>query len=553
MLQSLRIKNYAIIDAIDIRFDARMNIITGETGAGKSILVGALGLILGERADSKILNNNNEKCVVEAEFSIAPERFAAFFEEHELDADTTTILRREVSPQGKSRAFINDTPVTIQTLKLLAEKLVNLHNQHETLELVQSGFQLSVVDWVANTGKKLQDYKSTYHKYRIVGKQLEALTAQVTGALSEADFIQFQLNELSQAKLQSGEQEALEQEQGALSNAESIKRTLLKCVSILSENEGSAIEQIAESIQQLKPVKLYSNLLGELNIRLQSTYEELKDVASELSTLMEETSLDPEKLQEVEDRINLIYKLQKKHQVNTIDELIQIQSQLELKLSAVDTDQHQLKQLKAEALQLEKELLQKANELHSMREKVLRSFQNSVTVLLTKVGMPSASFKVDIQQLPSSHLNENGCTDVKFMFTANKGYAHKEIKEVASGGELSRLMLCIKSLVADAADLPTLIFDEIDSGISGDVAMKVGEIMKQLTKHHQLITITHLPQIARTADKHLFIYKEHNTERTVTRIKELSADERITEVAKMLSGSKPSEASLTNARELIFG
>lgn len=551
MLHRLTIRNYAIIDKLEIEFCDRMNIITGETGAGKSILLGALSLILGERADTKALYNQEEKCVVEADFEIENKGLKSFFAENELDFDTHTIVRREINQSGKSRAFINDTPVTLTVLKQLGEKLVNLHSQHETLELTRAGFQLDVIDTLARNQDLLQTYRGLFGRYKKDHKRLEALAEQFRTSSAELDYLEFQYNELAEAKLEADEQNTLEAEQNTLSNVEEIKIALQASIQILSEGEISTLDQLTEVQSQLKSVKAYNNDILALSQRLQSAYEEIKDITKEFEGMQDTALLDPERLEEVNSRLTTIYRLQKKHNTNTVEELLRIQSDLEQKIASVDNNSAEIEQIKAQLEKQFHELLNIAEQLHQSREKVLREFQNNVVVLLTKVGMPNSVFKVDIKKLEHQQLNENGLTEIKFLFSANKGFAPHEIKDVASGGELSRLMLCIKSLLADAGALPTLIFDEIDTGISGEVALKVGEIMKKLSRNHQLISITHLPQIARTADSHLYIYKEVKDNRTNTRIKELKGEDRVIEIAKMLSGDKISDASLANARELI--
>jgi DNA repair protein RecN (Recombination protein N) len=498
-----------------------------------------------------VLYNAEEKCVVEADFDVTGYQLKNFFTENELDYEAHTIVRREINQNGKSRAFVNDTPVTLSVLKELGEKLVNLHNQHQTLELTQAGFQLSVVDALAKNETLLTDYKQKFATYKKSFKQLEALTAQYRAVAAELDYLQFQLSELSEANLTADEQEQLEAEQNTLSNVEEIKRALQSTINILQGNESAALDQLIEAQGQLKNVKNMNPDIQELSERLQSANEELKDVTRELEHVQESTSLDPERLEEVNARLNTIYRLQKKHNVNTLEELLSIQAELEAKILGVTNNTDEIEKLKTELEKQFRELLSISEMLHASREKVLREFQNNVVVLLTKVGMPNASFKVDIRKLEPHQLNENGLTQVTFLFSANKGFAAQEIKDVASGGELSRLMLCIKSLIADAVALPTLIFDEIDTGISGEVALKAGEIMKKLSGNHQLIAITHLPQIARTADAHLYIYKETTGSRTTTRIKQLAGEERIIEIAKMLSGEKPTEAALANAREMV--
>ncbi len=530
-----------------------MNIITGETGAGKSILLGALSLILGDRADTKVLFDKNEKCVVEADFEIQNRDLKKFFEAHELDFESPAIIRREINQSGKSRAFVNDTPVTLHVLRELGEKLVNLHSQHETLDLVKAGFQLQIIDAIAGNQSLLDTYRQKFTQYKKDSKKLDELSAQWKSSSAELDYLQFQLKELAEAKLQSNEQQQLEAEQNILSNVEEIKLSLQNAVKTLSDNELALVDQLSEVLSGLKTVKNYNKDILALSNRLQSVYEEVKDIVGEFESLQENTSLDPEKLKEVNDRLHIIYSLQKKHSATTIENLLKIQHELEDKIFSVDTSSIKIETLKAELAKQHQELISLADRLHSAREKVLRNFQTNVVVLLAKVGMPTASFKVDMTKLQQQELNGNGLTEIKYLFSANKGFAPGEIKDVASGGELSRLMLCIKSLAADALALPTLIFDEIDAGISGEVALKVGEIMKKISRAHQLICITHLPQIARTGDVHFYIYKENKYNRTQTRLKELKGEERVIELAKMLSGDKISEAALANAREMIAG
>lgn len=551
MLHRLSIRNYAIIEKLEIEFCDRMNIITGETGAGKSILLGALSLILGERADTKALYNTEEKCVVEADFEIENKDLKSFFSKNELDFDTHTIVRREINQSGKSRAFINDTPITLTVLKELGERLVNLHSQHETLELTKGGFQLDVIDTLAKNKEQRIKHKELFADYRKQVRLLEQLVEKNKSNSAELDYIQFQFNEFAEAKLEADEQISLETEQNTLSNVEEIKRALQTSIQILSEGEISTLDQLTEVQSQLKNVKTYNKDILSLTERLRSAFEELKDINKEFEHLQETASLDPKRLEEVGARLNTIYKLQKKHNASTIEELLKIQNDLQEKIASVDNNSSEIEQLKTQLEKQFRELLSVADQLHQSREKVLREFQNNVVALLEKIGMPNSVFKVEIKKLEHNQLNENGLSEIKFLFSANKGFAPHEIKDVASGGELSRLMLCIKSLIADAGALPTLIFDEIDAGISGEVALKVGEIMKKLSRNHQLISITHLPQIARTGDAHLYIYKETKDNHTHTRIKELKGEERVIEIAKMLSGDKVSDASLANARELI--
>jgi DNA repair protein RecN (Recombination protein N) len=550
MLNRLSVHNYTIIESLEIIFSDKMNIITGETGAGKSVLLGALSLILGERADTKALYNQEDKCIIEAEFKLTGSKWKGFFEEHELDFERSTTLRREITPAGKSRAFINDTPVNLNVLKDLGERLVNLHSQHETLDLVKAGFQLQIIDSIAGNKELLENYRQQFYQYQQDSQRLRELTDKWKISSAELDYLQFQLKELAELKLLQGEDALLETEQNTLSHVEQIKLTLASCNQFLSEGDTTILDQLNEVQNLLRTVKGFNPEVLSLSQRLHSAYEEVKDISLELASIQENLALDPDRLGEINARLDAIYRLQKKHQVKTAGGLIEIQKGIEQKIQAVDNSSADLDKLRTNLAAELNELQLKAGQLHAAREKVLRDFQTHVTVLLTRVGMPNASFKVDIQK-HENQLNENGFSSIKFLFSANKGFAAQEIKEVASGGELSRLMLCIKSLVANSDDLPTLIFDEIDAGISGEVALKVSEIMRRLAQNRQVVCITHLPQIARTANKHLYVYKENKDRKTQTHIRELNEEERIVEIAKMISGNKLSPASLANAREMI--
>lgn len=550
MLRHISIQNYAIIDDLKVDFDSGVNIITGETGAGKSILLGALALLLGERADSKTLYDQSQKCIIEAEFDSVSDT-KDLFKQNDLDFEPVTIIRREITQSGKSRAFINDTPVNLTILKALGEKLVNMHSQHETLDLVEAGFQLEVLDALARNQSLLSDYKKLFVTYKKDQARLDALIAENNKAKSESDFVQFQLDELREAKIESGEQTLIEAEQKTLENVEHIKLAVQSALQILQDNESSTIDMLNEAQVQLKSVAKVHTGISDLVKRIEASVVELKDISAEFEDIQERAALDPERLETINQRLNVLYRLQKKYSVIDSEQLLSIQNELEQRISSFDNSIEAIEQLRKQLEQSEKELHALADKLHQNRQKTITAFQKNVEASLHKVGMPNAVFTVDLQKVKNEALNENGCTEVKFLFSANKGFAPHEIKEVASGGELSRLMLSIKSQVAAADHLPTMIFDEIDSGISGEVALRVGEIMRTMSKGHQLICITHLPQIARIADKHLYIYKDVAKGKTNTRIKVLAGDDRILEIAKMLSGEKVSEAALANAKELV--
>jgi DNA repair protein RecN (Recombination protein N) len=462
-----------------------------------------------------------------------------------------TIVRREIAQSGKSRAFINDTPVNLNIIKALGEKLVNMHSQHETLDLIEAGFQLEVLDALARNQSLLADYKKLFLTYKKDQTKLDALVAEFNKAKSESDFIQFQLNELREAKVEAEEQGLLEAEQKTLENVEQIKLSIQAVLQIIQDSETSSVDMLNEAQSQLKAVAKVHTGIADLSKRIEATVVELKDIAAEFEDIQEKASLDPERLEVINQRLNILYRLQKKYSVPDSEQLLAIQNELEQKVSSFDSSNDAIEALKKQLLQSEKQLHTLADKLHQNRQKTITAFQKNVEASLHKVGMPNAVFTVDLHKTGNDILHENGNTEVKFLFSANKGFAPHEIKEVASGGELSRLMLSIKSQVAAADHLPTMIFDEIDSGISGEVALRVGEIMRTMSKGHQLICITHLPQIARIADRHFYIYKDVAKGKTQTRIKILEGDNRIIEIAKMLSGEKVSEAALANAKELV--
>lgn len=550
MLRHLSIQNYAIIDDLRVDFDSGVNIITGETGAGKSILLGALSLLLGERADSKVLYDQAQKCVIEAEFDSVSDT-QAIFRENDLDFEPVTIIRREIAQSGKSRAFVNDTPVTLTILKALGERLVNMHSQHETLDLIESGFQLEVLDTLAKNQNLLADYGKAFTSYKKEQARLEAMIAEYNKAKAEADYVQFQLNELTEAKLEAGEQTTLEAEQKTLENVESIKVAIQSAMQIIQEGEASAIDLLHEVQGQLRSVARVHAGIAELNKRIDAAIVELKDISGEFEDIQDKAALDPERLEQVQQRLSTLYRLQKKYNVTDTEQLIGIQTGLEQKVSSYGSSTEAIELLQKQLAQVEKELRSMADKLHQNRQKCIPSFQKNVEANLHKVGMPDASFQVEIERSKNEVLTDSGVTEVRFLFSANKGFAPQEIKEVASGGELSRLMLSIKSQVAAADHLPTMIFDEIDTGISGEVALRVGEIMRAMSRGHQLICITHLPQMARIADRHLYIYKDVSKGKTHTRIRVLNQEERIQELAKMIGGDKISEAALASAYELI--
>ncbi len=549
MLQKLHIQNYAIIDDLSISFQHHLNIITGETGAGKSILMGALNLILGQRADSGVLQQKEKKCVVEGWFDAEKNKtIKQFLAANDLDAEDILMVRREIAANGKSRAFINDTPVTLTQLKELNSLLVDLHQQFDTLELGDSGFQREVLDALADNGELLLQYGSLYKQYQSAKKELEALLQQQTAANATYDYNRFLFDELEAAAIKNNELEDLDTELKLLSNAENIKLQLGNVYFELKESEQPMVQQLKLLYNKLQGLTQYHTGIEELAKRLQSAQIELKDIADELETISDGVQYSAERFQLINDRIALGYKLLKKHGVTATAELLAIQETLKQKLNDVLNITEAIAAKEKLTTALLKQCEQAAKTISANRNKATKPFTEKVNNLLKQVGMPNAQLKVEVT---ATALNQNGCDSIAFLFDANKSNRFEPLHKVASGGELSRLMLCIKSLVAQKLQLPTLIFDEIDTGISGEAAKQVGNIMKDLAKCHQLIAITHQPQIAAKANAHFFVYKAIKEDKIITSVKLLNNDERITTIAQMLSGEKPTAAALENAREMV--
>lgn len=551
MLKRLHIRNYALIDEIEIQFSKHLTIITGETGAGKSILLGALGLVMGERADSKVFYNDAEKCVVEAEFDVSAYELKFFFEENELDYDDEVVIRREVSPAGKSRAFVNDTPVNNQVLQRLTDTLIDLHQQFDTLDIHNVNFQLRMIDALADNQSTLKTYQTGYRKYAADKKRLAELIAQSENGSKEMDFLRFQLEELQQANLQAGEQTSLESELARLSNAEEVKRTYAMAFNYLLEGDQNISGQLQEIARSFQGTRKLSAELGAMSERLDALLIDLQDLARACDRIAETTEHDPERIMEVQERLNVLYKLEKKHGVSSVEELLEIESRLTQQTAGYTDLGSLITTLEKSIQEQENQLRNIAGQMAARRRAVTQGFETKVHGMLEQLSMPHARLKVDISAL--EQLSPTGLDDVQFLFASNVGSRFLPIKDVASGGELSRLTLCTKSLVADAIPLPTLIFDEIDSGVSGDVSLKMGLILKELSSRHQVISITHTPQIAARADAHYFVYKTVTENRTITNIRLLNHDERVRGIAVMLSGNPPSESALTTARELING
>ena len=550
MLRKLNIQNYAIINELEIDFSGKLNIITGETGAGKSILMGALSLILGERADSTILQQKEKKAVVEGSFkTIHNKAISDFLKDNDLDAEELLMIRREIAANGKSRAFINDTPVNLNQLKALGLLLVDLHQQFDTQELSSSDFQQEVLDALAGNGELLMQYQSVFHQYKKAKKELFDLQAEQSAANAALDYNQFLFDELEDANFKENELEELDAELKLLSNAENVKQELAGICYELKESEQPVVQQLKSLYNKLHGLDEYHAGIAELAKRLQSTQLELADIADELEHINNSVNYSAERIQIVNDRISMGYKLQKKHGVTTTRELLALRDELQEKLNEILNIGEAIQQKENQTKELLQQCQQKAKIISDNRKKIINPFTENVNDLLARVGMPNARFAAETQALDA--LSDMGIDKIEFLFDANKSNRFEPLRKVASGGELSRLMLCIKSLVAKKLQLPTLIFDEIDSGISGEAAKQVGNIMKELSASHQLISITHQPQIAAKADAHYFVYKAIEKDKIVTSIRMLNNDERITTIAQMLSGEKPTAAALQNAREMV--
>ncbi|MBC7828174.1 MAG: DNA repair protein RecN [Chitinophagaceae bacterium] len=551
MLKKLYIQNYAIIDEIEIDFSAKLNVITGETGAGKSILMGALSLILGDRADTNVLMNRDKKCFVEGAFSTdQKQEVKIFLKENDLDADEEVVIRREINTNGKSRAFVNDTPVNLDQLRILSSMLVDLHRQFDTLSLGQSDFQREVLDALAGNAGLLQQYQSFFSRWQHSAKELDELLQQKNVFTKEYDYNKFLFDELEETSFKENELEETDAELKLLGNAEGIKTVLSKVSYELNESDQPIVQQLKSLQHQMSPVSAFHPHLEEILKRMQSAQIELQDIADEVDRINDHVNHDPKQIERLNERVSTGYKLLKKHGVQTTNELLAIQNSLEKKLQAVLNIDEAIIGKQKETDILLKEAGQLGAMLSEKRKKQIKPLQEKVNQLLIKVGMPNARLKVDMDD--QQKLQLHGTDAIDFLFDANKSNRFEPIRKVASGGELSRLMLSIKSLVAQSIDLPTMIFDEIDTGISGEAAKQVGIIMKELAFSRQVISITHQPQIAGKADAHFFVYKEIRDEAIKTSIRLLTRDERITAIAKMLSGEKPTAAALENAREMVM-
>lgn len=552
MLKHIAISNYALIDSLSMSFGNGFSVITGETGAGKSILLGALGFVLGERSDSSIMLDETKKCTVEATFMVDNERFKSFFEENDLDFDEELILRRELTPTKKSRAFINDTPVTTQQLKELGNQLVDIHSQHDSLLLTNSDFQLKIVDDAANNNSLLIDYQKVYNSFVTLRNELKSLREMAQKNVAENDFLAFQLDELVKADLQESEFEEVSQKLELLENAEEVKTLLAQSMSTLSESEFSILDQLNDLKSNVDRLRRYVPQAEQYLERLESTKIELKDIAQDLDSLQDSTQFDSASLNEIQERFDLIQRLMMKHHVNDYAELLKIREDLQKKVGAFANIDEEIAKKEQELKKCEKELTKLADELSAKRKKVKVSFEKSVTEIIHQLKMPHGAFVIEISE--RIEFSNTGRDRVRFLFSANKGIAPDDMSRVASGGELSRLMLAIKAVAAENAYIPTLIFDEIDTGVSGEVASKLGDIMQKMGEKLQILSITHLPQIASKAKNHFFVYKDESAQKTRSCIKQLSHDERVTEIAKMLSNDKITPEAIRAAEVIInFG
>lgn len=552
MLKHLAISNYALIDSLSIVFDDGFSVITGETGAGKSILLGALGFVLGDRSDSSIMLDETKKCAVEATFIVDNERFKPFFEENDLDFEEELILRRELSPTKKSRAFINDTPVTAQQLKELGNQLVDIHSQHDSLLLTNSDFQLKIVDDAANNAPLLLEYQKVYNTYITLRNELRQLRDMSQKNVAENDFLAFQLDELLKADLQDDEYDEVSQRLELLENAEEVKTLLAQSLSTLSESELSILNQLNDLKSSVDKLRRYVPQAEQYSERLESTKIELKDIAQDLDSLQDSTQFDAASLNEIQERFDLLQRLMMKHHVSDYADLLKIREELQHKVGAFANIDEEIAQKEQELKKCEKELTKLADELSVKRKKVKVSFEKAVTEIIHQLKMPHGVFEIELSENSEySKFSESGKDNVRFLFSANKGIAPDDMSRVASGGELSRLMLAIKAVAAENNYIPTLIFDEIDTGVSGEVASKLGDIMQKMGESLQIVSITHLPQIASKAKNHFFVYKDESEQKTRSCIRRLSHDERVTEIAKMLSNDKITPEAIKAAEVLI--
>ena len=550
MLKHLYIKNFTLIDELDIELYQGFSVITGETGAGKSIILGALGLLLGQRADSKAIKQGAEKCVIEAHFDLSRYGMTDFFEEYEIEYDATDcIVRRELTASGKSRAFINDTPVQLSLLKELGDRLVDIHSQHQNLLLNKQDFQLNVVDIIAGDEKEQQLYQQAYTLYHATDKELSALKESIEQNRQNVDFLQFQLDELTQANLAEGEQEELEQKSETMSHSEEIKSALYEADNALSADQTGVVESLRTALSAIRQIEKVLPDASELVERMDSSYIELKDIAQEISSQMEHVDFDPAELDAINNRLDKLYDLEKKYHVETVEELMEKRDELKIQLGHIENSDEALAELQQKLSDQLAQTQKAAETLTKLRTKAAKQIEKEMQGRLMPLGMPNVRFSIEMTQEP---LNASGQDKVAFLFSANTSTPLQPISQVASGGEIARVMLSLKAMISGAVKLPTIIFDEIDTGVSGKTAEKMAEIMQEMGHHErQVISITHLPQIAALGSAHYKVEKEETAKGTISRMRKLSDDERVLEIAQMLSGSNVSEAAISNAKQLL--
>lgn len=550
MLKQLYIKNFTLIDELNIQMHPGFSVITGETGAGKSIILGAIGLLLGNRADSKSIKAGRDRCVIEAHFDLSKYDMQQFFTDNDIDEDLSdTIIRRELTAAGKSRAFINDIPVSLTKMRELGEQLVDIHSQHQNLLLQKEDFQLNVVDIIAQDEKQRKNYEAAYNQYKQANQKLNALKAEIEKNRENEDFLRFQFKELDEAQLQNGEQEELEQEYEMLSHSEDIKTALYQADNHLSGDDGNIIEKLKQASEQLANIKDVYPEVTELLERIDSSYIELKDIAQEINGLTDHVEFDPARLETINERLDKLNSLQQKFHVRDLGELIETYHQLKEQLSHIDHSDEDVEALEQEVAQLLEKAQKQAKELTAIRTKAAKKVEEEMKQRLIPLGIPNVRFSISLTEKPLSH---DGGDKVSFLFSANKSTPLQPVTQVASGGEIARVMLSLKAMISGAVKLPTIIFDEIDTGVSGKIAEKMAQIMVEMGNHErQVLSITHLPQIAAMGSHHYKVSKEETDKGTISRMTELSQQERVQEIAQMLSGSDVSEAALANAKELL--
>ena len=556
MLKELHIRNFALIDSLDIDFESGFSVITGETGAGKSIVLGAIGLLMGQRADTKAIKTGAQKCSIEAHFNLSTYDMKKWFDENEIDFDADDcIIRRELTASGKSRGFINDTPASVHQMKELGEMLMDVHSQHQNLLLQKEDFQLNTVDIIAHDTKEREAYTKAFHGLHAAEKALAELKESISENQKNEDFMRFQLDELTAANLVAGEQEELEQEQDSASHTEEIKSALYTADTLLNGDNNDIISNLKQVCGSIESITSVFPQVEELSERLESAYIEIKDIASDINSALDDVEFDPNRLEYINDRLDTLYSLEKKYSKSTVEELIEERDRLQRAIDAIDNSDEELKEQTAKVVSLRKEAMQLAEALTKTRAKAAKTVEEEIHKRLTALGMPNVQFAVELtcnKSDDSSHLTKDGQDKIAFMFSANKGMALRPVSQVASGGEIARVMLSLKAMISGAVKLPTIIFDEIDTGVSGKMAEKMAEIMKEMGEaNRQVISITHLPQIASKGSCHYKVEKHDTESGTTSLMRRLNDEERVQEIAQMLSGENITEAALTNARELL--